>query len=141
VFRHFPTKEQLIEVALLRHFDQLVEQAQALDDWRTLVRTMIETGATKLALASQLNGIPESVVAASDRLKAAVREVLRRAQESGAVRPSITVEEVYLLIRGLAQASVTMPVEPDVLERAIDVVLSGTEDAADISGTSTTTGS
>jgi AcrR family transcriptional regulator len=30
VFRHFPTKEELIEAALLRHFDQLTERAHAL---------------------------------------------------------------------------------------------------------------
>src|SRR5215216_1740047 len=60
VFRHFPTKEALIE-----------------------------TGATKLTLASMLadrNGFPDSAAAASNRLKAAANEVLRRAQDSGAVR-------------------------------------------------------
>jgi len=135
VFRHFPTKEALIEAALLRHFNQLTERAQALaaspdpdGAWRTLVRTMIETGATKLTLASMLadrNGFPDSAAAASNRLKAAANEVLRRAQDSGAVRTPVTIEEVYLLIRGLAQASVTMATRPDILDRAIDVVLTG----------------
>jgi AcrR family transcriptional regulator len=135
VFRHFPTKEELIEAALLRHFDQLTEQAHELAAgtdptvaWRILVRAMIETGATKLTLASMLSdrgGFPDSAAVASDRLKAAVSEVLGRAQDSGAVRPSVTVEEVYLLIRGLAQASATMQARPDTLDRAIDVVLTG----------------
>jgi AcrR family transcriptional regulator len=135
VFRHFPTKEELIEAALLRHFDQLTERAHALAAgtdppvaWRTLVRAMIETGATKLTLASMLadrEELPDSAAAASNRLKAAVSEALRRAQDTGAVRPSVTVEEVYLLIRGLAQASATMPARPDTLDRAIDVVLTG----------------
>ena len=135
VFRHFPTKEELIEAALLRHFDQLTRQAHTLAAdtdpaaaWRTLVRTMIETGATKLTLASTLAGgrrLPDSATAASNRLKAAVSEILRRAQDAGAVRSSVTVEEVYLLIRGLAQASATMPVHPETLDRAIDVVLAG----------------
>lgn len=139
VFRHFSTKEELIEAALLRHFDHLTDRARALDAgtdptvaWRTLVRAMIETGATKLTLASMLadrEGLPHSAVAASNRLKAAVSDVLRRAQEAGVVRPSVTVEEVYLLIRGLAQASATMPVPPDTLDRAIDVVLTGLSSA------------
>jgi AcrR family transcriptional regulator len=141
VFRHFPTKEELIEAALLRHFDQLTERAHALAAstdptaaWRTLVRAMIETGATKLTLASMLTGrggFPDSVAAASDRLKAAVSKVLRSAQDAGAVRPSATVEEIYLLIRGLAQASATMQVRPDTLDRAIDVVLTGLSRSAD----------
>ncbi|MFI6348296.1 TetR/AcrR family transcriptional regulator [Streptomyces sp. NPDC050560] len=135
VFRHFPTKEELIEAALLRHFDQLTERAHTLaaetdpaTAWRTLVRTMIETGATKLTLAARLSdgqGLPTSATAASDRLKDAVGEALRRAQQAGVVRPSATVEEVYLLIRGLAQVTATMRTPPRTLSRAIDVILSG----------------
>lgn len=136
VFRHFPTKEELIEAALLRHYDQLTERAHALGAgtdltvaWRTLVRTLIETGATKLTMASMLagrEGYPSSAaVTASNRLKAAVSEILRQAQDTGVVRPSVTVEEVYLLIRALAQASATMKARPDTLDRAIDVVLTG----------------
>jgi hypothetical protein len=45
--------------------------------------------------------------------------------DTGAVRPSVTVEEVHLLIPGLAQASATMQTRPDTLDRAIDVVLTG----------------
>ncbi|HKS99283.1 MAG TPA: helix-turn-helix domain-containing protein [Rugosimonospora sp.] len=135
VFRHFPTKEALIEAALLRHFDRITEQARGAaagadpgQAWRALVRMMIETGATKLTLASMIGDpatFPDSLVDASARLKGAAGAVLRRAQESGAVRPSATIEEVYLLIRGLAQASATMPASADVLDRAIDVVLTG----------------
>lgn len=135
VFRHFATKEELIEAALLRHFDQLTEQARRLaagsepaGAWRTLIRTMVETGGTKLTLASLVagsDGLPPRAAAASERLKAAVSEVLRRAQDSGAVRREVTVDEVYLLIRGLAQASATMQAPLDILDRAIDVVLSG----------------
>ena len=135
VFRHFPTKDELIEAALLRHFDELTDRANSLAAsadpavaLRTTVRMMIETGATKLTLASVLSdsaGIPDSAAAASSRLKAVVEAVLRRAQASGAVRASVTVEEVYLLIRGLAQASATTQTLPETLGRAIDVVLDG----------------
>jgi AcrR family transcriptional regulator len=135
VFRHFSTKEDLIEAALLRHFDQLTGRAHALVDlaepvtaWRELVRTMIETGATKLMLISIVaegDRFPESATAASGRLKAAVAVALRRAQDSGAVRQSVSVEEVYLLIRGLAQATATAQVPPATLDRAIEIVLTG----------------
>ena len=135
VFRHFPTKEALIEAALLRHFDQLTRRARALDAtsdpaaaWRTLVRAMIEAGSTKLTLATMLGDgdqLPDSVAAASGRLQVAVKEVLLRAQNDGRVRASVDVEEVYLLIRGLAQASATTTTRPDTLARAIDIVLAG----------------
>ncbi|BCJ37986.1 TetR family transcriptional regulator [Actinocatenispora thailandica] len=133
VFRHFPTKEELIEATLLRHFDRLTDQALAIaatpdpaTGWRTLLRTMIETGGTKLTLGTLLPAKPSpAAIDASNRLKAAVSEVLRQAQNSGAVRPSVTVDEVYLLLRGLAQASATMPPHPETLSRVIDIVLSG----------------
>ena len=141
VFRHFPTKKELIEATLLRHFDQLTEQARTLVintdptvAWQTLVQTMIKTGSTKLTLVSMLagrEGVPHSVVDASNRLKAAVNEVLHRMQAIGAVRSSVTVEEVYLLIRGLAQASATMYTQPDTLDRAIDVVFTGLSASTD----------
>lgn len=135
VFRHFPTKDALVEAALLRHFDHLTAQAQNLagagdpeQALRTLLTTMIETGATKLTLASLLSagsGFTPDAQTAAERLKVEVDEVLHRAQRAGAVRPSVGIDEVYLLIRALAQASATMRTSPDVLARAVDVVLAG----------------
>jgi AcrR family transcriptional regulator len=135
VFRHFPTKEALVEAALVRHFDDLTARARSLGEatepgeaWRIVVRTMIRHGATKLTLAAMLGAprtFPASAAAASERLKSEVGALLRRAQNNGDVRSSATIEEIYVLIRGLSQASATMPTPPDVLDRAIDVVLTG----------------
>lgn len=135
VFRHFPTKDALIEAALVRHFADLTERATALAEEQdpagaleALVRVMVETGATKLALASLIGtdgGFPQSALAASGELRRAVGVVLRRAQDAGATPRTVTVDEVYLLIRGLAQATATMPVPPETLRRATDVVLAG----------------
>ena len=59
VFRHFPTKEALIEATLVRQFDRLNEQASRLADGpdpgravRQLIVTLIETSSTKLTLIS-----------------------------------------------------------------------------------------
>ena len=63
VFRHFPTKNELIEAALIRHFARLTDRARALADasqpdeaLRALVREMIETGPAKITLASLAAG-------------------------------------------------------------------------------------
>lgn len=131
VFRHFPTKEDLISATLVRHFDQLTSRAHALaagdpaTAWRTLVRELIKTGATKLTLGSILRDVPTDAFTASRRLKTAVSDILQQARDVGAVRPSVTVEEVYLLIRGLAQATATQPTPTSTLDSAIDVVLTG----------------
>ena len=135
VFRHFPTKDVLIEATLLRHFSMLTARARALAEHadpakalRTLLRLMIETGATKIALMTLLGDgdtFPASARAASLELRDAVAAVLRRAQAAGAVRRSIGVDEVYLLVRGLAQASATSQPPPTTLRRAADIVFAG----------------
>ena len=132
VFRHFPTKEALIEAALLAHFGELLGRARTLADepdpaaaLRSLVSVMIRPGATKITLAGLVGEFPAAVRAASAELRAAVEAALRRAQESGAARRSVTVDELYLLIRALAQAAATQPPAEQTLDRAIDVVLVG----------------
>ena len=135
VFRHFPTKDALIEATLLRHFALLTAKARALADHRdpagalrTLLRLMIETGATKVALLSllgQSHTSPARVKTASLELRDAVDVVLRRAKAAGTVRRSITIDEVYLLVRGLAQASASATPAPQTLRRAADIVFAG----------------
>jgi AcrR family transcriptional regulator len=131
VFRHFPTKHALVEAALLRHFAALDAQAGALASGpdpdaalRRLVAEMIDRGATKITLAS-LVGFPPSVRAAADGLRATMSEILERAKAAGSVHADVTVDEVYLLVRGLAQATATLPAEPATTRRAIDIVLRG----------------
>ena len=135
VFRHFPTKEALVEAALAAHFNRLATRAESLRQdpdagsaLSELVRTMVRDGATKVTLASMTTKRGElqpSVRDASNQLRDAVAAAVRRAQDSGAVRGSVTVDEVYLLIRALAQTSATAVPERATLDRAVDIVLSG----------------
>ncbi|MDN5852749.1 MAG: TetR/AcrR family transcriptional regulator [Actinomycetia bacterium] len=137
VFRHFPTKEALIEAALVRHFDQLTAQARGLSggsdaagSLRTLIRVMIETGSTKMTLASLLGAggnLPPGAIQASHELRDAVEVLLRAAQDAGKVRPTVTVDELYLIIRGLAQAAATAGFPEGTAEGAVTIVLSGLE--------------
>lgn len=134
VFRHFPTKSALVEAALIRHFEVLNRQASELaaspdagSALRTLIRTMIETGSTKLTLASLLTDgtFPPTVRDTSDALRSTVRDVLKRAATAGEIRRDVTVDEVYLLVRGLAQACATTTTPPGTLDGAINIVLAG----------------
>jgi len=132
VFRHFPTKEALVEAALVRHFSVLLDRTRAATAapdptaaLPALIREMIERGASKLTLASMLGDAPPAVVTVAGEVKAAVGMALRRAQAAGAVRPDVGVDELYLLIRGLAQTTAATPVPAAMLERAIDVILDG----------------
>lgn len=135
VFRHFPTKEQLIEATLVRHFHRLDEQAiqlagdldpdQAL---RELMATMIDTSATKLTLVSLVGEggeIPPAVQEAAETLRATMDGILARAKAAGAVQHDVTVDELFVLVRGLAQAAATLPLAPGTLSGAIEIVYRG----------------
>jgi AcrR family transcriptional regulator len=135
VFRHFPTKQALVEAALLRHFQRLRAQADGLGQdgdpgqaLRQLLTTMIATGATKLTLASLVTDggeLPRGLRAAAGELRGSMDVILTRAREAGVTREDITIDEVYLLIRGLAHALAAMPAPAATLDAAIDVIWRG----------------
>lgn len=135
VFRHFPTKQDLIEAAVVVHFERLTEQAHELAGGpnpgaalRELVETMVGGATIKMALVNLLadgDGMTDTAARAARELRDAVGALLTEAQQAGAVRLDVSVDEVYLLIRGLSQASANTPVEPATLQRALNVVLDG----------------
>ena len=135
VFRHFPTKEALIEATLVRQFDRLNEQASRLADGpdpghavRQLIATLIETSSTKLTLISLVgeNGqLPPAVQEATSQVQATISGILARAKNEGAVAKDVTVDEFFLLVRGLAQGAATMPAAPVTLDRAIEIICRG----------------
>jgi AcrR family transcriptional regulator len=136
VFRHFPTKQDLLEATVVRHFDELTSRARALSSsdpaaaLRELTEVMVGTGATKILLIGMLNdagagAVPELAVQASQRLRRAVGALLRRAQQAGTIRPDVSVDEVYLLVRGLALASAQRPAKNATQRKALDIVLAG----------------
>jgi AcrR family transcriptional regulator len=134
VFRHFPTKEALVEEALLRHVAAVREQAalaaedpdpaRALDE---LLRTMIGSGGSKLTLAGMLGDPaepPPAVLGAASDLRELVGTVLRRAQDAGAADPGVSVDEIYVVLRALAEASAG-GTDPAVLAGVVRIVRRG----------------
>src|SRR6476469_891726 len=89
VFRHFPTKDALIEATLIRQFERL------------------------------------DVQEATRGVQAAIGGVLARAQDAGVVAGDVTVEEFFVLVRGVGQAAATMPAAPVTLDRAIEIICRG----------------
>ena len=134
VFRHFPTKEALIEATLVRQFNRLDERATKLAEHpspveaiRQLTATLIETSSTKLTLLSLVreNEYPPAVLEATEHLQATINVILARAKNEGAVRDDVTVDEFFVLVRGLAQAATTMPLAPGTVNRAIEIINRG----------------
>ena len=134
VFRHFLTKQDLIEATVVRYLEYLEKMSGRLADesdagraFAELVESLVSTSATKLTLAALLTtdgwGLTEPVLAASRRFHDAVRLVLARAQAAGEARPDTTVEEVFVLVRALAHVST--PKAEGEPNRALEIVLDG----------------
>jgi AcrR family transcriptional regulator len=134
VFRHFPTKQLLVEATIVRHLTLLTDTARARGEggeagaaFRMTFREMVSGAPAKLALVALLEesadpaGATDEVEAAATMVREAAEELLSRGQKAGEVRADATVDEVYLLIRALANARG----DRTVVDRAVDIVLDG----------------
>jgi AcrR family transcriptional regulator len=138
VYRHFPTKDALIEALVaekIRVTTENLREALEIDDpWEAFaagVRRNAEVMAADAALRDALIRLGPAA-RASEAAYAEVHEVagrlIARAQEAGALRPDVTADDVGALIGGLC-ASMAHP-ELD-WRRHLEVLLDGLRVRAD----------
>jgi AcrR family transcriptional regulator len=136
VFRHFPTKAALLQAVLVRRFDRLREQAEALlgtadpgTAFFDFFRHLVADAATKIAIADALldaggDGDGEAAQA-SNGLRRAVGELLRHAQQAGAVRDDVELPEVYTLLVAASRAAAHSGIDDEVKARALAIIFDG----------------
>jgi AcrR family transcriptional regulator len=136
VFRHFPTKEALLEAVLVEHFGRLAEEARGLAGaeepgaafFDFLVR-IANQSATKNAFTDALTkagiNVEYTVAEVGRELWSAVTTLLTRAQQAGAARVDVHTGEVIALIVGASRAAEYASRDPDLQARAIAVILDG----------------
>ena len=116
VFRHFPTKQALLEAMLLDRLAQLTEITEALSQHKdaghaffSLLTLIIDGARTSLAFSDTLLQVGVDVhkypPALWKSLKHRIATVLERAQRAGAVRPDLKMKELILLIVGISRAT------------------------------------
>jgi AcrR family transcriptional regulator len=140
VYRHFPTKEHLIEALVEARFERIRERgAQALgeaesDPWEAFcdfMRFSVELQATDRALSQVMASRPETMRAHAEGsgVFELSGELLSRAQESGDLREDAVVEDVPMIICGLGhvtQAARAGKTAPGMSwERFLAIVLDG----------------
>ena len=132
LYRHFPNRQELLEAAYLEEVGAMARSAGDVADlpaWDALaawLRQFVGYVATKYALAEELfayidrnaeffQGCREAILGAGEPL-------LKRAQEAGVVRADTDISDVVRMVGGIAK----MPsVEPDQIERILDIALDG----------------
>lgn len=137
LYRHFPTREALFQAVYRHEVEQLIKLAaelEAMPDGVQALRSWLHANvalvATKRGLLGALAVVPTDESKAmyselSARLTAAVAQLLRRATETGALRPDVTSGDLLQTMYALCYAR---PVEPgwetQVL-RLLDIFIDG----------------
>ncbi|TDC87389.1 TetR/AcrR family transcriptional regulator [Actinomadura sp. 7K507] len=109
VYRNFPTKEALFQAVVADRIDRIVEEAHALQDaddpadafygfLMSSVERAMSNHAICDALAVDVGGFDTKNQ--DQEFTRALDVLLRRAQDAGAVRPDVTVQEVRTLMVG-----------------------------------------
>jgi AcrR family transcriptional regulator len=113
VYRHFPTKDALLEALAADRFIRLTEWAQealdAGDAWEgfcAFLRRSAELQANDRALSALMSERDsfEGAARESEQLIAATQALVDRAQRSGELRPEITANDVAMLMCGLGSS-------------------------------------
>jgi AcrR family transcriptional regulator len=131
VFRHFPTKEDLLAAVLRARLEALAAQAEAAAGaadpgtaFGTIFASSVERSPAKLTLA-RAAGDRAAIADVGERLRAALAVLLRRGQESGQLRRDVTVEDVIALLAGASRAWEQAGDDPARRARTVTVILDG----------------
>jgi len=136
VFRHFPTKEALLEAVYMLRLRRLADEADALSGAEDpgaaffgLFARMVEQSATKSAYAEALAeagvDLAPSTSQTGHELLRALGGLLSSAQTAGAVRPDIGVPELIALLIGAGRAAEHTRNDPAVRDRTLAILLDG----------------
>ena len=108
VYRHFPTKEALLEALAREQFDILTQWAREAEDapdaWEAFHALMwrgAEHQASDRALMEAVAEFKPSVARQAEELHASTERLMNRAQEQGTMRPDASGEDVRLIMCGL----------------------------------------
>lgn len=135
VFRHFPTKEALLEAVFVGRLRELVDEADdllAADDpgaaFVEFFTGAVERSAAKNAYVDALTNagidVHGALTGVRDDLLRALTALLTRAQEVGAVRDDIGVSDLIPVLVGASRA-VEHADTPAARSRALAVILDG----------------
>ena len=136
VFRHFPTKADLLEAVFVARLHRLADEADRLAAaadpgaaFFAFFTQMVESAPQKNALSEALTAVGVDVAETASPIKEAFRRsvstLLERAQACGAVRPDIGFAEVITLLVSASYGAEHPFTAPDVRARALAVVLDG----------------
>lgn len=131
VFRHFPTKRDLLAAIMKEVRQQVTVRVETLADQGDPATALFELFAelVKQAAAKKtvvdLLGVDIQVGQQFLELRSAIGTLLARAQDAGTVRRDVRVDEVVALMTATSQGALLAGWGDDLRDRALDVVFAG----------------
>jgi AcrR family transcriptional regulator len=135
VYRHFPTKETLLEALAADRFTRLAEWArealQAPDGWEgfcDFLRRSAELGANDRLLSEAMaeRQALQGAQREKDELMEVTAALVERAQATGELRPEIGAQDIAMLMCGLGRATGPGAFDQAMSwERYLDIIIAG----------------
>jgi AcrR family transcriptional regulator len=136
VFRHFPTKQDLLRAVLTARLEGLRDRARELAGsaepgpaFLDFFAEVVDGAARKLTIAEALADMDDdpagAPVRAGEEMRQAFGELLDRAKEAGAVRRDVAAPEAYALMVGVSRATAQLPMTEPVKRRVVALALDG----------------
>ncbi|MET8259637.1 helix-turn-helix domain-containing protein [Micromonospora sp. NPDC005205] len=128
VFRHFPTKDDLLAAIMKRLLAQLVEEAGK-HDLFTFFTHLVAQAAAKKTVVDLLagSGVDIRLPDAVSHLEEAVGRLLEQARAAGAVADSVRLPETMALLSSLCQGALHGGWDQKLQARTLTVVFAGLE--------------
>ncbi|MFD7032965.1 TetR/AcrR family transcriptional regulator [Streptomyces sp. NPDC059917] len=136
LFRHFPTKEALLEAVMVRRLEDIAARTERLaadaapgEAFTACFRLVVELSVGKnefaRALAAAGVDVHASLRGPTEQIQTRLAELLAGAQRTGTVRPDLGLAEFIALLAGTGRALEQLGPEPEPRERIFQVVFDG----------------
>ena len=140
VYRHFPTKEALIEALMVDSFQAIAAQAEAAleieDPWEAFTSVLwcgAEIMSADRALSEVFASIPgamEQAMPTIEGLQESMDEIMRRAKAAGRLRDDAVLDDIPMLMCGIGSATKKEHRCSAPWRRHLSIVLDGLRAAA-----------
>jgi AcrR family transcriptional regulator len=136
LYRHFPTRQALLEAVYQDQAEQLAARADELLMWDSpgeafaaWLRALVAFSSTKrsltAAMVATLGKDSELMSTCSKLIKDSAEALLARAQQAGAVRADASTTDVIRLTHGISMVTEYAPGDPGQADRMLALVLDG----------------
>ncbi len=136
LYRHFPTRQALLEAVYRDQVETLARQAADYIGWESAgealhawLRALMAFGITKRsmnkALLETIGKESDLLTSAGAVMRQCTGQLLERAQQAGAARGDVQGTDVLRLVHGMMLACDYSPIDPGQPERMLAMVLAG----------------